>query len=365
MSSSSSFGRLVHERRGPSCRRRARRTSSSPARARAPRSVSTPWQPLPKMQLQCDVQERDVDVPDVLLALRVLERDPLARRAARRPAVPSAVRSASCVSGHERIVAATVGSIGGSPLPTRSSPTSKRGLGPGRARAEPLELALYGRDAGTERGRAVAVCFPRSTEEVAAAVRIAARHDRSFVARGSGTGLAGGATPVDDPLVIVTTQMNRVLEVDVEARVAWVEPGVLNLDLSRAVAPPRPALRARPVVAAGLHDRRQRGHERRRAALPRRRRHRPRTCSRSTSCSPTARSPGSAGSSPTSPGFDLRGLLRRQRGHDGHRHPHRGAAPARPAVRAHAAARLHVDRRRRGDGERDHRRRDRARRRSR
>jgi glycolate oxidase subunit GlcD len=57
------------------------------------------------------------------------------------------------------------------------------------------------------------------------------------VARGSGTGLAGGATPVDDPLVIVTTHMHRVLEVDVEQRVAWVEPGVLNLDLSRAVAP--------------------------------------------------------------------------------------------------------------------------------
>jgi glycolate oxidase len=63
------------------------------------------------------------------------------------------------------------------------------------------------------------------------------RHGRPFVARGSGTGLAGGATPIDDPLVIVTTHMNRVLEVDVESRVAWVEPGVLNLDLSREVAP--------------------------------------------------------------------------------------------------------------------------------
>ena len=113
----------------------------------------------------------------------------------------------------------------------------ERGLGPGQARAEPLELALYSRDAGTERGRAVAVCFPRSTEDVAYAVQCAIRHGRSFVARGSGTGLAGGATPIDDPIVIVTTQMNRVLEVDADARVAWVEPGVLNLDLSRAVAP--------------------------------------------------------------------------------------------------------------------------------
>jgi glycolate oxidase len=55
------------------------------------------------------------------------------------------------------------------------------------------------------------------------------------VARGSGTGLAGGATPVGDPVVIVTTQMNRVLDIDAESRVAWVEPGVLNLDLTRAV----------------------------------------------------------------------------------------------------------------------------------
>ncbi len=102
--------------------------------------------------------------------------------------------------------------------------------------AEPLELALYARDAGVAVGRAEAVCFPRSGREVAAAVRVAVRHGRSFVARGSGTGLAGGATPVDDPVVIVTTHMNRVLEVDTEARVAWVEPGVLNLDLTRAVS---------------------------------------------------------------------------------------------------------------------------------
>jgi glycolate oxidase len=109
-------------------------------------------------------------------------------------------------------------------------------LGPDRARAEPLELSLYGRDAGVDRGRAGAVCFPASAGQLAGAVRVAARHDRPFVARGSGTGLAGGATPLDDAVVIVTTQMNRVLEIDPVERVAWVEPGVLNLDLSRAVA---------------------------------------------------------------------------------------------------------------------------------
>jgi glycolate oxidase len=101
-------------------------------------------------------------------------------------------------------------------------------------RAEPLELSLYGRDAGVEVGAAAAVCFPATAGHVVEAVRVAARHDRPFVARGSGTGLAGGATPVGRPIVIVTTHLNGVLDVDGEQRLAWVEPGVLNLDLSRA-----------------------------------------------------------------------------------------------------------------------------------
>ncbi|HET6873390.1 MAG TPA: FAD-linked oxidase C-terminal domain-containing protein [Acidimicrobiales bacterium] len=111
-------------------------------------------------------------------------------------------------------------------------------LDPSRVHADPLELGLFERDASMITGRASVVCFPTSTAEVAAAVRICARHDRPFVARGSGTGLAGGATPAGDrpPVVIVTTKMNRILEVDAEQRLAWVEPGVLNLDLSRAVA---------------------------------------------------------------------------------------------------------------------------------
>jgi glycolate oxidase len=110
-------------------------------------------------------------------------------------------------------------------------------LGPERASAEPIELALYSRDAGMSQGRAGAVCFPRSAAEVAAVVRAARRHGRPFVARGSGTGLAGGATPAEGAVVVVTTQMNRITSIDPRARVAWVEPGVLNLDLTRAAAP--------------------------------------------------------------------------------------------------------------------------------
>jgi glycolate oxidase len=103
--------------------------------------------------------------------------------------------------------------------------------------SEPTTLALYGRDASiVTAGEAAAVCFPTGTEQVQACVRIARRHSRPFVARGSGTGLSGGAVPVGRAVVIATMRMNRILEVDVDQRVAWVEPGVLNLDLSRAVA---------------------------------------------------------------------------------------------------------------------------------
>jgi glycolate oxidase subunit GlcD len=105
-----------------------------------------------------------------------------------------------------------------------------------RVRAESLELALYARDASVIEGHAGVVVFPKTTEEVQACVRIARRHGRPVTPRGSGTGLSGGAVPLDDAVVIVTTHMDRILEIDEEDRVAWVEPGVLNLDLSRAVA---------------------------------------------------------------------------------------------------------------------------------
>jgi glycolate oxidase len=74
--------------------------------------------------------------------------------------------------------------------------------------------------------------LPVDADEVRRIVEVCARHRRPFVARGSGTGLAGGAVPVGDPVVIVLSKMDRLLEVDVEDRIAWVEPGILNLDVS-------------------------------------------------------------------------------------------------------------------------------------
>jgi glycolate oxidase len=111
-------------------------------------------------------------------------------------------------------------------------------LGPGAVHHDPVARALYRRDASViDVGVAGPVCFPTTTEEVAAAVRVAGRHERSFVTRGAGTGLAGGAVPLDGAVVIVTTRMDAVLSVDPENLVAWVQPGVVNLDLSRHLAP--------------------------------------------------------------------------------------------------------------------------------
>ena len=108
-------------------------------------------------------------------------------------------------------------------------------LSPDRVRTGSTELGLYARDASNIEGSAGIVCFPITTAEVQACVRAAVRHRVAFVARGSGTGLSGGATPLDHALVIALTKMDRVLSVDTKNRLAWVEPGVLNLDLTRQV----------------------------------------------------------------------------------------------------------------------------------
>jgi glycolate oxidase len=108
-------------------------------------------------------------------------------------------------------------------------------LGADRVRTGATELSLYRKDASNMEGDTSVVCLPVTTDEVAACVRIAARHGVPFVPRGSGTGLAGGAVPLAGAVVIVTSKMNRIVSVDPVNRMAWVEPGVLNLDLSRQV----------------------------------------------------------------------------------------------------------------------------------
>ena len=111
-------------------------------------------------------------------------------------------------------------------------------IGEANVRIDAAERSLLSRDASVFRGGVAGpVCFPRSTAEVQAVVRLAAQHGRSVVPRGAGTGLAGGAIPLGGPIVVSLTRMNRIIEVDIDNRIAWVEPGVVNLDLTKHLAP--------------------------------------------------------------------------------------------------------------------------------
>src|SRR6187549_1107134 len=81
------------------------------------------------------------------------------------------------------------------------------------------------------------VVFPHTAAECAAVVRACVAAGTPFVARGSGTGLSGGALPHADGVLIVTSRMRRILEVDRDGQRAVVEPGVINLHVTRAAAP--------------------------------------------------------------------------------------------------------------------------------
>ena len=85
------------------------------------------------------------------------------------------------------------------------------------------------------RGQAEVVVFPRDTDEVSQVVKIAARHQVPIVARGAGTGLAAGASPTEGGIVLSTTAMTAV-EIDPDNGMAWVGPGVINLDLTKAAS---------------------------------------------------------------------------------------------------------------------------------
>jgi glycolate oxidase len=79
------------------------------------------------------------------------------------------------------------------------------------------------------------VVLPATTAEVAACVKLAAVLDMPVVPRGAGTGLSGGSLPSEGSVVIGLSRMKSILEVDLANRVARVQPGVINLDITRAL----------------------------------------------------------------------------------------------------------------------------------
>ncbi len=107
-----------------------------------------------------------------------------------------------------------------------------------RILTQPAQLLVYETDAlPAFRAKPRAVVLPETEDEVIATVRLCNEAGVPFVARGSGTSLSGGALPVQDGIVISMNRMNRITKLDPQQRIAVVEAGVINLDISNAAAP--------------------------------------------------------------------------------------------------------------------------------
>src|SRR5579885_2302266 len=125
--------------------------------------------------------------------------------------------------------------------------TLKTLLPKGQVFTDRASLVTYEVDAGGDKGMPEGVVFPRTPDEVARVVRWAAEHNVPLVARGAGTGLSGGAVADRGGIIVEFSQMNQVLDVDVDGRSAVVEPALINLRLDERVKtyglyfPPDPA----------------------------------------------------------------------------------------------------------------------------
>jgi glycolate oxidase len=111
----------------------------------------------------------------------------------------------------------------------------ERILGPERVKSAPEDLLAYSYDAYLKESLPGAVVFPRTTEEVAAIMKLAGAERVPVTPRGAGTNLSGGTIPVPEGIVLCLTRMNRILEIDDRNRLAVAEAGVINGDLQKAV----------------------------------------------------------------------------------------------------------------------------------
>ncbi len=110
-------------------------------------------------------------------------------------------------------------------------------VGPENCLVREGELFAYECDGLTlEPVRPIAVLLPQTTEEVADIVRVCREFDIAFVPRGAGTGLSGGAHATENSVLIECSRMNRILKVSGDDRFAVVQPGVVNAELSTAIA---------------------------------------------------------------------------------------------------------------------------------
>ncbi|HEX9162160.1 MAG TPA: FAD-linked oxidase C-terminal domain-containing protein [Thermoanaerobaculia bacterium] len=103
---------------------------------------------------------------------------------------------------------------------------------------KPEQIQTYECDALTSfHAKPGLVVLPRSTEEVVKVVKLAREAGLPIVPRGSGTGLSGGALPVAGCVLLGLSRMKRILEVDLENQWVRVEPGVINLEITKRIAP--------------------------------------------------------------------------------------------------------------------------------
>jgi glycolate oxidase len=112
-----------------------------------------------------------------------------------------------------------------------------RVVGPGALLTDPADLLTYASDALVHlRATPGVVVLPTTAADVQAVVRLCHRAGVPFVARGSGTGLSGGALPIENGVLIGLSRLNRILDVDIPNLRITVEPGVTNLEITRQVS---------------------------------------------------------------------------------------------------------------------------------
>src|SRR5215510_7476113 len=123
-------------------------------------------------------------------------------------------------------------------LPPKVIDQLERVLGKNFVKTDHDELLVYEADALTiHKLIPSAVIIPGSAEEVAAAVKILAAEGIPFAPRGAGTGLSGGALSLQGAVIFELARLNKILKIDVENRLAVVETGVINLQVSQAASP--------------------------------------------------------------------------------------------------------------------------------
>lgn len=100
---------------------------------------------------------------------------------------------------------------------------------------EKEDVIVYEQDGSIFQVMPEIVVVPGDVDQVAAVVKAAKRANVPIVPRGSGTGLAGGAVPAEGGIVLSLARLNRILKIDLQNRIAIVEPGVINIDVTKAV----------------------------------------------------------------------------------------------------------------------------------